>query len=109
MTSASDGAQPVCNDDSCATERRQIWLHAAFSDRIQLTGAFVEEQDGGPVNECPGQRDALSLTAGQRPTAVAKERLVPHGHGDDVVVNAGSFCGFDDRGQRAVCRRGRPE
>ena len=40
--------------------------------RIEIASRLVREHDGGPINDCPGQRDTLLLAAGKL------ERLVMH-------------------------------
>ncbi len=75
---------------------------------VEVSGRLVGEQDGGPLDECPGDGDALALTAGHLVGSVvhsigeadAGERL-----GGAGVSFSGAGAGVD-QGQFHVAERG---
>ena len=46
------------------------------TDRIQVSGGLVEEQQGRVAQERAGQRDPLPLARGQPQSALAERRIV---------------------------------
>ena len=63
-------------DPDLLLERLQLELHLLAKLQVERAERLVEEQDGRPVDEGPGQRDALLLPAGQLPgpaSLVARE------------------------------------
>ena len=46
-------------------DRLQLELHLLAELQVERAERLVEQQRGGPVDERPGERDALALTAGE--------------------------------------------
>lgn len=56
---------------------------------IELRGALVEEEGGGPAIDRPRQQDSLLLPAREHGSHIPDQRLIAHRQPVDVVSNAG--------------------
>ena len=66
--SCDDTTCVVGNDDFCGLQSQVSWCSQAGAEYlvlVQRAERFVEQQHAGPVDQRPGQRDALALAAGQ--------------------------------------------
>src|SRR5205823_13588484 len=52
-------------DPDLLLDRLELDLHLLAQLEVERTQRLVQEQDSGPVDECPGQCDALPLAAGE--------------------------------------------
>jgi hypothetical protein len=57
-------AQTVRNDNPGGFQRREIPVHLLFGDRVQFAGCFIQQKNGGVVNQGSGDGDSLALPAG---------------------------------------------
>lgn len=73
-----NGAQPVGDDEHGAPPGGPVerLLHHPLRLCIQSTGGFIQNQDGGVLDQGAGDGDALFLATGQRYTSLTWIRQV---------------------------------
>ena len=62
---------------------------------VDAGGGLVQEDDGGVLQDGPGDGDPLLLAAGERAAALADDGVIAIGQGHDEVVAAGLLGGGD--------------
>ena len=67
--------------------------HQALRDRIESGGWFVHDENGWVRQECPGQRDPLTLASRERQAAFPDHCLVAVRKGLDELCQPGRFRG----------------
>ncbi len=75
------GGEPVSDDKRSAPSHQgfQRFLNQPFALRIQRAGGFVENEDGGILQDRARDGDALTLATGEFDPAVAHQRGVALG------------------------------
>ena len=70
--------KPMRNNDGCLALHQvcQSLLNKQLRLRIQSRSSFIEDKDRGIYENCPGDGDSLTLTAGKKNTAFADERVI---------------------------------
>ena len=63
---------------------------------IHGSGCLVQDDDRRVSQNCPGDGDALLLSAGQAQSPLADLRIISVRHEDDVLMNIGGLCRFHD-------------
>ena len=58
-------------------------LNRFFRCTVERRSGFVEQQDGRVLQNCPGNRNTLTLATRKLDAAVANHRVVAFGHGLD--------------------------
>ena len=51
-------------DDACTLQSGQVLHDGVLTDVVERRGGLVEEEHLGFTDECPGDEDALALSAG---------------------------------------------
>ena len=62
---------------------------------IQRRGCLIQHDDWVILDQTSGQSNTLTLASGQHDTAFAGHRIIAFGKLHDIVVDTGSFAGFD--------------
>ena len=93
-----DGGEAVGDGDDSFTggEFFQGGLDHTFAFGVQGGGGFVQEEDGGVLEQSAGDGEALLLSAGEFAAFVADDGLVAFGLGEDEVVGERLPGGFLD-------------
>src|SRR3712207_1723191 len=91
-----DSRQAVSNGNSGARLHQtfQSLLYQTFRLRIQSRSSFVQNQNGGILQNGTGYADALSLTSGKLAATVADIRIIPFGLLHDKFMCIGYLGGF---------------
>ena len=91
----ADGGEAVGDDDGAAVLHEGVegFLNEAFCFRIDGSGGFVEEEDGGIFEEGAGDGEALFFSAGEFHAAFADVRVEAFGEVADEIGGAGGFEG----------------
>ena len=82
------GAEPVGDDHPGAAHFLQRFAHLGLCQVIQCAGGLVKEENVGPVDDGPGNENALLLAAGDGVAVFADHGLQPHGHLLDISGQA---------------------
>ena len=77
----TNGGEPMSdhNGGAITGDSFQRTLDSSFSFVVDRRGCLIEHQDGRVVQHRPGDRDPLSLTAGQLLAPLTDDRFVPVG------------------------------
>mmetsp|Transcript_36164 Transcript_36164/g.115824 ORF Transcript_36164/g.115824 Transcript_36164/m.115824 type:complete len:218 (-) Transcript_36164:136-789(-) len=86
------GVVVVVSDDVGAEAGHDLGL----GFRVEGARRFVEEDDGGVLEEGPGEGDALLFAAAELEAPFADEGFVAEGHGEDGLVDGRGSSGADD-------------
>lgn len=92
------GGETVRDDEGGAAFHEVLdGVHdGGFGGGIESAGGFVEEEDGGVLEEGACDADALALADAEVAAAFADGAVEALGHLHDEVVGLGAFRGFDD-------------
>ena len=73
-----DGAHAVCDDDDSLVlhEFRNALLNLGFIFDVEACGGFIEEHDGGVLEDGAGDGDALAFAARKRVSVFADDGVV---------------------------------
>jgi hypothetical protein len=95
--SASDGAQPVGDDERRAPreEARHVLLDRVLRLRVERARGLVEDQDRRVDVQCPGDADALLLPTREQQPGLPDAGFVAQGKLPDEIVRVGELCGPD--------------
>ena len=98
LVGAADGGEPVRDHDHGAVLHQvgQRLLHQQLGFGIQVRGGFVQDQDGGVLQQRAGDGDTLPLAAAQARAAVADHGFVALRKPLDELVGQGRFGGAAD-------------
>ncbi len=85
--------QAVCDDQRGAAFHQMFQgnLHGTFGLGVERAGGFVEQQDGGVFQQCPGDHDTLLLAAGQTGAVFAEFTVKTCGQCLDEVPGFGAW------------------
>ena len=94
----ADGAEPVGDNQGGTSLGQSVEgpLDFGLGNRVQGGGGLVQNQNGGILQEDPGDGDALLLPAGEQGAPLAYIGLEALGHGQDVLVDLRLLCRLDD-------------
>ena len=95
---AANGGEPVRDDDDGATlhEVAERDLDERFALGVESGGGFVEDEDGGVLQDGAGDGDALAFAAGEAEALFADDGVVALRHAQDEVVGEGVAGGLYD-------------
>src|SRR5690554_3876969 len=93
-----DGGEAVGNDDQGDALRFHRLHDQVLRLGIQGTGGLIQDQDGGPLGQGPGNLQALSLAPREVLAPFFNHMGVASRPSHDVFVNLGIFAGFDHGG-----------
>src|SRR5690348_6687020 len=90
------GGEAVGDDDNGAAAHQvlQSRLHQSLGLAVQGGSGFVEDEDGGILEQGASNGNALALPAGQANAALADHGFVAFGQSFDEVVGQGCLGGF---------------
>ena len=93
-----DGGEPVGDDEGGAALGQGVegLLDLGLGDGVQGGGGLVQDQDGGILQEDPGDGHALLLAAGEEGAALTDIGVEALGHSQDILVDLGLFRSLDD-------------
>src|SRR6516225_7006306 len=69
--SVANGRKPVCDDERSPRfhDLGKRGLHSCLGERIERAGSFIKNENGGILEQCPRDRQPLSLTPGKQSAA----------------------------------------
>lgn len=93
-----DGVEAVGDgeDGPSLHEAAGGFFEQGFGLRVEAGGGFVEDEEGGILEESTGEGKTLRLSAAETGSAFADDGLVFVGEGFDKVVQVRGSGGFDD-------------
>src|SRR5579872_4484248 len=97
-------SKPVRNDDhgSAARDSRNIGVDDGLAFCVQRAGRLVQNENSWVQDQGPGDREPLSLTAGQVGRAFENMGFIPARHFVDKFFGAGQARGPDDVLERRI-------
>ena len=69
---------------------------AALGQRVEVGSRFIQQEDGGILQQEPGNRQALAFAPTQAQAAFADDRLIALRQPEDKVVDLGALCGLPE-------------
>ena len=93
-----DGAHAVGDDDDGLVlyEFRNALLNFGFVFDVEACGSFVEEYDGGVLEDGAGDGDSLAFAAGERVAVFTNDGVVALRELLDEVITVCKLCGSQD-------------
>ena len=79
----------MCHDDACQLQLFDRLADLFLSGHVQVTRRLVEQEDLGLLVERACQQHPLFLPSREHRTHVPDQRVVAHGHRQNVVVDGG--------------------
>ena len=98
LVGIGDGAHAVGDDDDGLVlhEFRNALLNLGFVFDVEACGGFVEEHDGGVLEDGAGDGNSLAFTAGERVAVFTNDCVVTLRELLDKVIAVGEFCSSQD-------------
>src|SRR5262249_42733056 len=92
---ANDAGETVRNDERRTTDHQTLqgFLNEGFILRIDARQGFVEQEDGGVLEQSAGNRQTLALSTGETQTALADHGGIAVRQGHDKLMGVGGAGG----------------